>query len=99
MFSGAPLINGPGNGADIRYTVFAFLLFLFFVFLTIIQRNTYVWPTYHKTELRWGRASIAMYINIMCACSDRLHERKFRWADVNPSEVVFCSVRFNVEVL
>ena len=64
-----------------------------------IQRNTYVWPTYHKAVLRWGRASIALYINIMCACSDRLHERKFRWADIYPSEVVFCVVRFNVEVL
>ena len=90
MFSGAPLINGPGNGAEIRYNVFAFLLLLSFVFLTIIQRNTYVWPTYHKAVLRWGRASRS-YVH-------RLHERKLRWADVYPSEVVFCLVRFNVEV-
>ena len=99
MFGGAPLIKGPGNGAEIRYNVFAFLLFLFFVFLNIIQRNTYVWPTYHKAVLRWGRASIALYINIMCGCSDRLYERNFRLADIYPSEVVLCLVRFNVEVL
>ena len=55
--------------------------------------------TYHKAVLRWGRASIALYINIMCGCSDRLYERNFRLADIYPSEVVFCFVRFNVEVL
>ena len=85
--SGAPLI------------VFVFRCFLFLVFLTIINRNTYVWPTYHKAELRWGRAFIAMYMWIMCTCTNRLDERKLRWADVYPSEVVFCLVRFSVEVL
>ena len=38
--SGAPLI------------VFVSRCFLFLVFRTIINRNTYVWPTYHKAELR-----------------------------------------------
>ena len=57
------------------------------------------WPTYHKAELRWGRAFIALCMWILCACTNRLDERKLRWADVYPSEVVFCLVRFSVEVL
>ena len=109
MFSGAPLINGPGNGADLRYTVFVFLLFPFLFCFLKHHSTKYVrkiskvrclraWPTYHKAELRWGRAFIAMYMWIMCTCSNRLDERKLRWADVYPSEVVFCFVRFSVEV-
>ena len=40
MFSGAPLINGPGNGADLRYNVCVPVVPFCFAFRSIIQRNT-----------------------------------------------------------
>ena len=70
MLSGAPLLNGPGNGTDLGYTVVCVCCVLLVPFsnthpiLTIIDRTmcgvVCAWQYYlpRRAELRWGRMAV-----------------------------------------